>query len=534
MRRALAVPIVLAALTAACGAILGLEEPTPPQALSLPDASADLDAGAGAGDAGGPVACAALDASIEGSIATYFDLAGLVTDDSGVPTWSFFDTTRAMGRGEAFAGGTFDGRYVYFAPRQTVVLRFDTQEADGDGFDQVGAWSTFDVAELGLDGGFFGAAFDGRYVYFVPSAVSGAPASVLARYDTRGAFTSSTAWASFDLATLAGDAGAATSGFLGSVFDGRYLYFVPHNDGVPDGRVVRYDTLASRDAAVPESAGESGSPADAGDIADSGEVDDAGDGGDAGYGNDAGDSGAGGASIEAGALGDPAQWSTFDISSLTPTAVGFYGGVFDGTFVHFVPYANDAFGSVVHGGASGLAARFRSDAGFVATASWATFDLTSVNGDADGYVGGAFDGQYIYFAPHGNGIAIRLNVAAPYASVGSWATYDVTRIGGTDAGTADYIGAGYDGRFVYYVPSVAGLARVLRYDTLSPFSEDCAWSVYDVGQIAPPDASPTGYSGAIFDGQYLYLVPAGHEAVRFRAKTPAAMPHLPAFSGSFL
>jgi hypothetical protein len=38
----------------------------------------------------------------------------------------------------------------------------------------------------------------------------------------------------------------------------------------------------------------------------------------------------------------------------------------------------------------------------------------------------------------------------------------------------------------------------------------------------------------VFDGEYLYLIPAAYGVVaRFHAKTPASMPALPFFHGSF-
>jgi hypothetical protein len=47
--------------------------------------------------------------------------------------------------------------------------------------------------------------------------------------------------------------------------------------------------------------------------------------------------------------------------------------------------------------------------------------------------------------------------------------------------------------------------------------------------------APNGYRGAVFDGEYVYLVPSGRSVVtRFDAKSPPGMPGLPAFHGSFL
>jgi hypothetical protein len=162
--------------------------------------------------------------------------------------------------------------------------------------------------------------------------------------------------------------------------------------------------------------------------------------------------------------------------------------------------------------------------------------LTTVNGLAGNFVGGAFDGRYVYFAPRGSAIVARLDTTAKrFASIASWATYDVTRVVASgDVGGAEYAGAAFDGRFVYFVPTGGGATILVRYDTQSTFTDDCAWSTVDLAKYAG-DAGAVSYVGAVFDGQYLYLIPDGHLAVaRFNAKTPSSMPALPAFHGSFL
>jgi hypothetical protein len=492
----------------ACSTILGLEPPPGPEAASgSPDATVTDGAPADGGSPDAATACGALDGASEDADVTYFDLDPGAAVDAGEPSWEFFDTTKINAHIATFSGGAFDGRYVYFAPRGSLVIRFDTQEADGGAFAQASTWSSFDVSSLGIPGGFSGAVFDGRYVYFVPFSAGATPTGSLARYDSTGSFASPSSWTTFDLSALAGDAGAATRGFTGGVFDGRYVYFAPRNDGTPDGRVVRYDTAALRDAATP-------SPTDAGS------------GGDADA--DGGDAGA------PSPLANLGLWQTFDVSTAGGAATGFFGGVFDGTSVVLVPSVNDALDGAIHGGSSGVAARLRLDAGggFASSASWSTFDLTNVSGLAFGFAGGAFDGRFTYFAPRNVGIATRFDTTGAFGAVASWSTYDVTRV--VDAGTVGYAGAAFDGRFVYYAPAASGFTVVLRYDTASPFDADCAWSSVDIAQFDPNDAGTTAYSGAVFDGQYLYFVPNGHSAARFRAKSPASMPALPAFFGSFL
>ena len=117
-----------------------------------------------------------------------------------------------------------------------------------------------------------------------------------------------------------------------------------------------------------------------------------------------------------------------------------------------------------------------------------------------------------------------------------WATYDLGRLGITDAAVNAFAGAAFDGRFVYYVPNGAGFATVTRYDTWSTFSADCAWSTVDITQIDAGDAGLLqNFIGAVFDGQYLYLIPdANSTMVRFKATSVPTTVQLPAYHGSFL
>jgi hypothetical protein len=166
-----------------------------------------------------------------GLVTRYDTQAPLVT----LTSWTTFDLTTVNAGATGFASATFDGRYVYFVPFSNgmydgLVARYDTQAP----FTTSGSWSTFDLTTVSEAAtGFTGAAFDGRYVYFVPDYV-GLFDSVVASYDTHGSFTTSDAWATFDVATLS----AAAQGFWGAAFDGRYVYFVP---GSGSSVVARFD-----------------------------------------------------------------------------------------------------------------------------------------------------------------------------------------------------------------------------------------------------------------------------------------------------
>jgi hypothetical protein len=297
------------------------------------------------------------------------------------------------------------------------------------------------------------------------------------------------------------------SGFSGGTFDGRYVYLVPHFDTAPDGHVARFDTHEP-----------DGGHDDGGHPADGGK--------------DAGDSDA---SPDNG-IADPTLWSTFDIATVNPIALGFLGAVFDGNFIYFVPNSNGAYNNQVRNGGSATLARLQVDAGFSSASAWSTFDVSKVNGLAQGFWGGAFDGRHVYFVPRGTGIVARFDTNAnKLDSLAAWSAYDVTRVITTvDAAMVQYQGAAYDGRFVYFIPAGTAYGTVLRYDTKSNFTADCAWSTVDLYQDGGA-LGPQNFDGAVFDGKYLYLIPATNGVVaRFLVKTPPSMPKLPAFSGSFL
>jgi len=100
--------------------------------------------------------------------------------------------------------------------------------------------------------GFWGAVFDGRYVYLIPSDSAGSVGQITI-YDTTGSFTESGSWSVYDTATI----------YTGGVFDGRYVYLAPLADqdfNDYSGQVTRIraytpssvDVLASRFGASTE------------------------------------------------------------------------------------------------------------------------------------------------------------------------------------------------------------------------------------------------------------------------------------------
>ena len=354
-----------------------------------------------------------------------------------------------------YFGAVFDGRYVYFCPvrdqqdRNSThgrVLRLDTQ-AD---FKETNSWQAYDASYTdGLHtAGFYGGAFDGRYVYFNPRDDGEVHHSRLLRYDTQGEFKDPASW-------QAHDAQFPHSG-QGLAFDGRYLYFCPGYtraahadpdnpaaslDDQPSGQILRYDTRAP--------------------------------------------------------LKEPANYTTFDAQQVSERATCFDGAVFDGRHIYFAPLDG------------GQVLRYAVDGDFADPQSWDTYDARPLGMLMN--VGVLFDGRHIYFCSYGNSHMLRYDTACPFDTADSWELYDAAQTGGLDTGGFD--GGFFDGRYIYYMPFTRKAApgesifhcNWLRYDTAGPFVDPASWSAYDASFT--DQMHTTAYNAGAFDGRYFYTAP---------------------------
>ena len=375
-------------------------------------------------------------------------------------SWSAFNPG-AHGIGEnpkGMIGGAFDGRYVYFAPYgQPVydgdILRLDTTRD----FQDVDAWSVFDPDDNGVGNhpvGYWSAVFDGRYVIFIPMQNDTGHQGEVLRYDTTADFEAVTSWSAFDPG--ANGVGEDPDGYINGVFDGRYVYFSPYNNGTQKhGEVMRYDTTAP--------------------------------------------------------FNNVASWITYDCYKYgIGQRYGYAGCVFDGRYVYFVPYGVDNFSN------HGEVRRYDTTGAFTDAASWSAYNASEhgVGNDPKGYVGAAFDGRYVYFAPYLNypyyhGEVLRYDTTGEFSTAASWSAYD-PGVAGLGAENAGYRGAVFDGRYVYFVPGANNIggphSNVLRYDTRADFSDLGSWASFD-----PRDfniSNPTGgYMDYVFDGRHIYFTP---------------------------
>lgn len=153
-------------------------------------------------------------------------------------SYSFFDTNAVSTDLLYLGGGVYDGKYVYFTPTtnasSSVVLRYDTTR----NFTESASYAVYNMADANAKAGAYASSvFDGRYIYYIPSINLEGHLGLVTRYDTLAPFTDPTSYSFFDLTGI----NSLYKGFGGAAFDGRYIYMA-HNDVNHEGYMVRYDT----------------------------------------------------------------------------------------------------------------------------------------------------------------------------------------------------------------------------------------------------------------------------------------------------
>ena len=321
--------------------------------------------------------------------------------------------------------------------------------------------------------GYNGAVFDGRYAYFVPNADTGGAGNHgnLLRYDTYGNFTNniSNSWGTINLAQL----NSNFVGYVGGVFDGKYIYFAHGNSGATSGKMLRYDTTGN-------------------------------------FTNNATDT----------ATGHP-SWQVMDTRTLSTESGNYNGAIFDGKYIYFIP--GGAFSFVYRYDTTG---NFTHNTTTTATGnpSWEVMNVETLKSTFNGYQGAVFDGRYIYFTPYVgstyNGNLLRYdttgnfthNTTTTVSGHPSWQVMDASTMNTNFKG---YTGIGFDGHYIYYAPFYNGVGEngnFLRYDTTGNFTHNQTTTAYETPSWQVMDTRTfngefSGYSDGIFDGKYMYFVP---------------------------
>ena len=341
---------------------------------------------------------------------------------------------------QGFFGAIFDGRYVYFAPqcnnegRHGHALRYDTHQA----FGEAEAWQAYDagITEGLRTTGFYGAVFDGRFVYYIPRFDGESHHSRVLRLDTAGEFADAESWSAFD-------AGRPIS-CQGAAFDGRYVYFAPgmHQQDGPSGCVLRFDSRAP--------------------------------------------------------FHHSSSWIWYDVAATDGLDCRcFDGALFDGRHVYFVPLNG---GPVV---------RYDPNLAFDESRAWEAFDTSALDRFA-ACVGAVFDGRRIYFVPYAHDAVVCYDTESDFRDEKSWTIFTPGMVDGLAC--RGYDGAVFDGRWVSFIPFWDGEstsdgfhARLLRCDTTGDFTSPESWQAADGSQLAPPN--PGGFNGGAFDGRFIYMAP---------------------------
>lgn len=350
-----------------------------------------------------------------------------------------------------FLGAVFDGRYIYFVPQHNAecrhgrVLRYDTHSP----FSDARSWEGYDAEKTsGLKTcGYYGAAFDGNYIYFTPRYDGKIYHTRVLRYDTRQPFKTEASWTAFDV--------GLNNSYQGCALDGRYVYFAPGQNqdhskaGGWPAPVLRYDTTKSFD--------------------------------------------------------QRASYETFELTTLAglePKAVTnrveLDGVTFDGRYMYFAP----VIGKQV--------VRYDTTQSFTEKGSWKYFRPEGL----DMCVGPVFDGRFVYFGPYQVHDVVRYDITGDFENQSSWSKVNLKTLLG--APYVGYDGGFYDGRFVYFTPfvdhdpgtdnqkiKIHGI--VSRYDTLQVFTDKAAWRLADVDEIS--GLKTVGFNAGATDGRYLYFAP---------------------------
>jgi hypothetical protein len=304
-------------------------------------------------------------------------------------------------------------------------------------------------------------------------------------------------WTVFDTNVL--DAGVGTMN--GATFDGRYAYFAPYGSAPNnDGIITRFDTTqgfsspgawATIDAKT--TAGLSGSGRFGGAVFDGRYV----------YFGANSNNPTPSASVAdqtfvrydtTGDFETASSWVQFDgsgLPNLNPGGEEFLGGTFDGRYVYFASYF---FTTVVI---------YDTQGAFGSSSSWSTFDTSTLNPAEPDFgnivfSGTIFDGTYVYFLGE---IVARYNTTMGIdAGASAWESFNAQGIPGASA--LAWAFGGYDGRYVYMVNAATDL--VTRYDTQATFTSVSSWSTFDVSTAG---GAAGGYNATDFDGRYLYFAP---------------------------
>ena len=152
----------------------------------------------------------------------------------GVNTTTILIQPGAPGRWSDLSAALFDGRFLYLVPYGSgsgngySVTRYDTTLP----ISSVSSYTTFALRTCTLMvEGFAGLPMTGAISISVPYAFTFAT-----QYDTTQNFNASGSYTTFDLSLVGG-----SGGYNGALFDGRYVYFAPRQTSIVSCYIRRFN-----------------------------------------------------------------------------------------------------------------------------------------------------------------------------------------------------------------------------------------------------------------------------------------------------
>ncbi len=358
--------------------------------------------------------------------------------------WDKMSMTTVQGTalGGAYFGSSFDGRYIYYVPRNSdSFVIFDTM---GTSFTTAADWQTMSMTTVqgtALNSAYQGASYDGRYIYYVPY-----DSDTFLRFDTMGtSFTTTADWQKIATSTAQGGANP-TNAYIKASFDGRYIYYVPYVATT----FLRFDTMGTSFTTTADWQKMSMSTAQGGAVLLYAYSGASFDGRYIYYASYASDTflrfDTKGTSFTT-----TADWHTMAMSTAQGAAAldsAYTGASFDGRYIYYVPFWSDTFLRFDTMGTS-----------FTTTADWQKMSMSTAQGGAtldNAYNGASFDGRYIYYVSQNSDTFVRFDtMGTSFTTTADWQKISMTTVQGTALDNA-YQGASFDGRYIYYNPYVSG------------------------------------------------------------------------------
>ncbi len=358
--------------------------------------------------------------------------------------WERMSMSTAQGSNpinQGYYEAAFDGRYIYYGVLMSVtMLRFDTK---GSSFATVADWQRMSLSTaLGAAVpaySFVGTIFDGRYVYHVPFA-----SDTFLRFDTQGtSFTTTADWQRMSMSTAQG-AAALDSAYTGAAVDSRYVYFCPRNSY----SFIRFDTQGT-------------------------------------------------------SFTTAADWQRCsETTALGGTVTGgTSGAIFDGRYVYYAPLSAATFVRFDTLGTS-----------FTTAADWQKMSMSTAQGAAalvNAYDGVAFDGRYVYYVPYNSDTFLRFDTqGTSFTTAADWQKMSMSTAQGAAALNVAYQGAKFDGRYIHY--SASSSDTFLRFDTKgTSFTTPADWQKMNISTAQGSALVNEAFMGTPpYDGRYVYHTPS--------------------------